>query len=62
MSTIKDKALAPVNFVRRHRVAIAVVATTVVCYKAHVNVVKSTNEFLESKGLLEEFYALGEEV
>jgi len=49
------------KFVARHRVAIAVTATTIVLTAVHVKIVANTNEFLEEKGLLEEFYALDED-
>lgn len=61
MNKIVQTAKSTKNFVSKHRVAIAVAATTVVCYKAHTNAVAQLSEFLAEKGLLEEFYALGEE-
>lgn len=53
---VKKAAVSTKNFVYKHRVAIAVVATTAVCLKINNLALKQHNEFLKEKGLYEEFY------
>ena len=48
------------NHVVNHRAKYATAITVVVCYKTHRNVVASFNDFLEEKGLLDEYYLVGE--
>jgi hypothetical protein len=49
------------NFVSKHRVAIAVVATSSVWIYLGTKRAAEWNEFLKDHDLLEEFYALNEE-
>lgn len=44
------------NFIVRHKVAVAVTITTGVCLLINRAALKSHDEFLESKGLKDEFY------
>ena len=61
MNNLKQKARSTKQFVKQHRVGIAVVATSIFWIKAMSNVAAQHNEFLEEKGLKEEFYATNEE-
>lgn len=54
--TVTAKVASTRNFVSRHRVAIAVATTTVVCYKAHLNVTEGFRLFLKEHNLLDEYY------
>lgn len=60
MNKLKKAAVDTKDFVSRHRVALAVTATAATAVVIHVKVISNVNEFLESKGLLEEFYFLDE--
>jgi hypothetical protein len=52
------KALAPVkNFVSKHRVAVAVVATSSVFVALNLRNAKLLNEFLTEHNLVEEYYS-----
>lgn len=44
------------NFIVRHKVAVAVSVTTAVCLVLNRVALKQHDEFLESKGLKDEFY------
>lgn len=58
---MKNPIVPTIKFVRRHRVAIAVVATTTVCAYLHQSTVKEWNGFLEDKDLYNEYYHIGED-
>lgn len=46
------------NFVRHHKVAIAITSTTAICFAlSRGHVIKGYDEFLVEKGLYDEFYA-----
>lgn len=62
MDTIKKAAISTKNFVKKHRVAIAVVTTTVICAAINRQALGQHNEFLKEKGLYEEFYYTPEEI
>lgn len=62
MNRIKTGAISTKKFVEDHRVAIAVTITTVICLVVHVKTIGNLNDFLEEKGLLDEFYPLEEEI
>lgn len=53
---IKQTALKPVNFVRRHKVAIAVVATSAFWIALNNSSLKQHNDFLKENDLYEQFY------
>lgn len=59
---IKQKALATKNFVAKHRVGIAVTATSVFWIAVNQRAMQQHNEFLKEKGLYEEFYTPEEDV
>lgn len=61
MTRIKTAAISSKKFVNDHRVAIAVTITSIVCVAAHVAVIKVHNDFLEEKGLLDEYYQTEED-
>lgn len=44
------------KFVARHRVAIAVTGTAIICLSLHRHSMQSFDAFLDEKGLTEEFY------
>lgn len=48
---------APVNFVRRHKVAVAIVGTAVICVYFERKAMVMHDEFLMANGLYEKFYA-----
>jgi hypothetical protein len=50
------------NFIVRHKVAVAVTITTGICLVLNRAALKQHVEFLESKGLTEEFYTPTEDV
>jgi len=56
-----NKIATAKKFVARHRVAIAVTATTIVLTAVHMKIVDNTNEFLREHDLFDEFYAMNEE-
>lgn len=56
MSKFVQKATAPVRFVSKHRVAIAVGVTAVTCMAINRAALKQHNEFLKEHGLYEQFY------
>jgi hypothetical protein len=56
-----NKIATAKKFVARHRVAIAVTATTIVLTAVHMRIVDDTNEFLKEHDLFDEFYAMNEE-
>jgi hypothetical protein len=58
---MKNKAMKPVNFVRRHKVAVAIVGTAVICIYINRQALAQHNDFLMEKGLFDEFYAMGME-
>lgn len=62
METIKKATDSTKNFVKKHRVAIAVITTTLVCGKINRMALAQHNEFLKEKGLYEEFYAEPDEM
>lgn len=51
-----DAAYRTKNFIGRHKVAIAVASTATVTLWIHKGVTNQYNEFLEEKGLLEEYF------
>jgi hypothetical protein len=53
---LKTKLARTKKFVSDHRVAIAVAVTLTACAALQVRNQKVLNEFLEEKGLLEEYY------
>jgi hypothetical protein len=55
MNKIKKVAKASKNFVVKHKVAVAIVTTAVICTAMNRNALSAYNEFLEEKGLTEEF-------
>lgn len=55
MNKIKKVAKASKNFVVKHKLAIGVVTTAVICTKLNTNANRNILEFLESKDLTEEF-------
>jgi hypothetical protein len=59
MNKIKKVAKAPVNFVVRHKVAVTAVTTAAICIAINRNAISNYNEFLEAKGLTEEFVNFG---
>lgn len=59
--TVKQSVKSTTNFVRRHRVALAVVATTTVCVAVNRQAVMQYEQFLRDHGLYDEFYALAAE-
>lgn len=56
MNKLRTKAVSTKNFVSRHRVAIAVTATSIVWIYVNRSAMQQHNEFLKEKGLYEEFY------
>ncbi len=60
MNRIKTAATSTKKFVNDHRVAIAVIITSITCLVMHIAVIRGLNDFLEEKGLLDEFYPLEE--
>lgn len=44
------------NFVVRHKTAVAIVATTTVCYLIHKEAIDEHNEFLTEHGLFDAYY------
>lgn len=54
---MKNKLIAAKNFVVENKVAIATTATAIAAVALVVRNQKLVNEFLEEKGLLDEFYA-----
>lgn len=56
MSIIMKPVVSTKNFVKKHRVAIAIIATTVLAVKVNHMALSDHNEFLKEKGLYEEFY------
>lgn len=61
MDKIKKIAHRTKNFVARHRVGIAVISTAGICLTLQTKAVRGLNEFLEEKGLLDEYYQMDEE-
>lgn len=53
---MNKKLASAKEFVVKHKVAIAVTATTVVCYKLHMAIINQHNNFLKDHGLFEAFY------
>lgn len=53
---IVSKVYHTKNFIGRHKVAIAVAVTATATLKLHKSVVNQYNEFLEAKGLLDEYW------
>jgi hypothetical protein len=49
-------SIHPVNFVRRHKVAIAVVGTAAFCLYLNRVALTQHNEFLKANGLYDAFY------
>lgn len=58
---LKKKLGSAKKFVSDHRIAIAVVTTTTVCYVIHRKAVENWNEFAAEHDLLEEFYQFNTE-
>lgn len=54
---LKKKTTSTVNFVKKHRVALAVTGTATACLLLHKSALRDHDEFLAEKGLLDEFYA-----
>lgn len=50
-------SIAPVKFVRRHKVVIAIVGTAAICTYLNRQTLAMHNEFLKDNGLYETFYA-----
>jgi hypothetical protein len=57
LDTVKTKAVATKNFVKKHRVAIAVAATSTVWFALQVRTASEFNEFLKEHDLFDEYYA-----
>jgi hypothetical protein len=57
---MKDKTVKVVKFVRRHKVAVAIVGTAAVCLYINRVALMQHNDFLKEKGLYEEFYFVAE--
>jgi hypothetical protein len=55
MKKIKKVTKASKNFVVKHKLAIGVVTTAVICTAINRNALSAYSEFLEEKGLTEEF-------
>jgi hypothetical protein len=55
MDKFKKVAKAPVNFVSKHRVAIAIIGTAAICTTISRSALQDANAFIESKGLMEEY-------
>jgi hypothetical protein len=55
MNRVKKVAKASKNFVVKHKLAIGVITTAVVCTKINANANKGICEFLEEKGLTDEY-------
>ena len=54
---LKETAVSTKNFVKKHRVAIAIVGTTAVWTTLHYRYnVKELNEFLKEHNLFDEYY------
>jgi len=53
LSSTKDRTA---DFCRRHRTAITITATALVCLKVHNSAVEGWNEFLEEHDLTDKFY------
>ena len=51
----------PVVFVRRHKVAIAIIGTAVICIAINRQALKQHNDFLKEIGQYDAFYNLGME-
>jgi hypothetical protein len=49
----------PVEFVRRHKVAIAIVGTAAICIAANRQALGQHNDFLKEIGQYDAFYAQG---
>jgi hypothetical protein len=66
MNAAKKTLARTQKFVADHKVAIAVVttaaATSAVWFKTTAGAVRQFNEFLDEKGLLEEFHATFDEI
>lgn len=56
MNNLKQKARSTKNFVKKHRVAIAVTATVTTMVALNRKALQQHDEFLKEKGLYEEFY------
>lgn len=55
--SVKTAVLRPVNFTKKHRVAVAVTLTALVAVKWQMNTARFTREFLEEHGLYETYLA-----
>lgn len=55
---MKNIVAPTIKFVANHKVAIAVVATTVVCIALNKTALKQHDNFLKEHGLFDEYYAL----
>lgn len=60
-ATVKKATTSTKNFVKKHRVAIAVVTTAIACGAINRLALKQHDDFLKEKGLYEEFYTSPEE-
>lgn len=61
MDKLENRLKKMENFVKRHRVGIAIAGTTAFCVFMNRVALKQHEEFLADKGLLEEFYTQKED-
>jgi len=54
---MKNKLISTKNFVKKHRIALAVTGTTGVCLYMNYRTIKIYDEFLKEHGLADQFYA-----
>ena len=55
MNKIKKVIKAPVNFAGRHKIAITAVTTAAICIAINRNAISNYSDFIEAKGLTDEF-------
>lgn len=55
---MKTKLVAAKEFATRHKIALAVTGTAVICTYLHIKTVEGWNEFLAENNLLDTYYAL----
>ena len=58
LDTLKNKAVSTTNFVKKHRVAIAVTTTSAVWFALQVRTASNFNEFLKEHDLFDEYYKM----
>ncbi len=59
---MNKKLTSAKKFVTKHKIAIAVTGTAVICTALHINTVNHWNDFLKEHDLLDVYYALEDEI